>query len=299
MQIDPSAVVHATAIIEDGARIGPGCQIGPYAIIGPEVTLGRGVVVKPHGVVTGGTEVGDETVIYSCACVGEVPQDLKYRGEHTRLIVGARCRIREGATLNTGTEGGGGVTRVGDDCLLMTGAHVGHDASLGNRVILANQAAIAGHCQIGDDVIVGRGGADLILAGEGDDLICAGQGEDTVFGGAGRDILYGGPGADLLSGGDGDDRLFGEEGPDWLAGGAGNDGLFDLLVAKIGPEVDRHGGDQHLNSQHTQVIPAETAVLAEVKQPGNKATQPGRAGADQKQLNARYALLARQHQFGN
>jgi UDP-N-acetylglucosamine acyltransferase len=155
MQIDPSAVVHATAIIEDGARIGPGCQIGPYAIIGPEVTLGRGVVVKPHGVVTGWTEVGDETVIYSFACVGEVPQDLKYRGEHTRLIVGARCRIREGATLNTGTEGGGGVTRVGDDCLLMTGAHVGHDASLGNRVILANQAAIAGHCQIGDDVIVG------------------------------------------------------------------------------------------------------------------------------------------------
>jgi UDP-N-acetylglucosamine acyltransferase len=155
MQIDPSAVVHATAIIEDGARIGPGCQIGPYAIIGPEVTLGRGVVVKPHGVVTGWTEVGDETVIYSFACVGEVPQDLKYRGEHTRLIVGARCRIREGATLNTGTEGGGGVTRVGDDCLLMTGAHVGHDASLGNRVILANQAAIAGHCHIGDDVIVG------------------------------------------------------------------------------------------------------------------------------------------------
>ena len=155
MQIDPSAVVHASAIIEAGARIGPDCQIGPYAIIGPEVTLGRGVVVKPHGIVTGWTEIGDETVVYSFACVGEVPQDLKYRGEHTRLIVGARCRIREGATLNTGTEGGGGITRVGDDCLLMTGAHVGHDATLGNRVILANQAAIAGHCQIGDDVIVG------------------------------------------------------------------------------------------------------------------------------------------------
>ena len=155
MQIAPSAVVHASAIIEAGARIGPDCQIGPYAIIGPEVTLGRGVVVKPHGIVTGWTEIGDETVVYSFACVGEVPQDLKYRGEHTRLIVGARCRIREGATLNTGTEGGGGITRVGDDCLLMTGAHVGHDATLGNRVILANQAAIAGHCQIGDDVIVG------------------------------------------------------------------------------------------------------------------------------------------------
>lgn len=155
MQIDPSATIHASAVIEEGAKIGPDCQIGPFALIGAEVTLGRAVVVKSHAVITGWTDLGDETVVFPFACVGEVPQDLKYRGEHTRLIVGARCKIREGATLNTGTEGGGGVTRVGDDCLLMTGAHVGHDASLGNRVILANQAAIAGHCQIGDDVIVG------------------------------------------------------------------------------------------------------------------------------------------------
>lgn len=147
--------IHPSAIVEPGAVIGEGCQIGPFAIIGPEVTLHPGVVVKSHAVVTGWTEVGEGTVIFPFACVGEVPQDLKYKGERTRLIVGARCRIREGATLNTGTEGGGGVTRVGDDCLLMTGAHVGHDATLGNRVILANQAAIAGHCQIGDDVIVG------------------------------------------------------------------------------------------------------------------------------------------------
>lgn len=155
MHIDPSAKIHASAVIEEGATIGADCQIGAFALIGSEVTLGRGVVVKSHAVVTGWTDLGDETVVFPFACVGEVPQDLKYRGEHTRLVVGARCKIREGATLNTGTEGGGGVTRVGDDCLLMTGAHVGHDASLGNRVILANQAAIAGHCQIGDDVIVG------------------------------------------------------------------------------------------------------------------------------------------------
>jgi UDP-N-acetylglucosamine acyltransferase len=155
MAIDPSATVHRSALVEEGAVIGAGCQIGPFAVIGPEVTLGRGVVVKSHAVVTGWTAVGDETVIFPFAVVGEVPQDLKYRGEHTRLQVGARCKIREGATLNTGTEGGGGLTLVGDDCLLMTGAHVGHDAVLGNRVILANQAAIAGHCQIGDDVIVG------------------------------------------------------------------------------------------------------------------------------------------------
>lgn len=147
--------IHPSAIVEPGAVIGEGCQIGPFALIGPEVTLGPNVVVKSHAVVTGWTEVGEGTVIFPFAVVGEVPQDLKYRGERTRLIVGARCRIREGATLNTGTEGGGGVTRVGDDCLLMTGAHVGHDATVGNRVILANQVAIAGHCWLGDDVIVG------------------------------------------------------------------------------------------------------------------------------------------------
>tara|TARA_R110002110_G_scaffold49669_9_gene147370 strand:- start:1345 stop:2133 length:789 start_codon:yes stop_codon:yes gene_type:complete len=147
--------IHPSAIIEPGARIGAGCRIGAFAVIGPEVTLGEGVEVKSHAVVTGWTEIGADSVVFSFACVGEIPQDLKFKGERTRLIVGARCRIREGATLNTGTAGGGGVTRVGDDCLLMTGSHVGHDAQLGNRVILANQVAIAGHCQIGDDVIIG------------------------------------------------------------------------------------------------------------------------------------------------
>ena len=147
--------IHPSAVIEDGATLGPGCRIGPFAVVGPEVTLGEGVVLHAHAVVTGWTEIGAGSTVFSFACVGEVPQDLKYAGERTRLIVGARCRIREGATLNTGTAGGGGVTRVGDDCLLMTGAHVGHDAQVGHRVILANQAAIAGHCQIGDDVIIG------------------------------------------------------------------------------------------------------------------------------------------------
>lgn len=155
MTIAPDARIHAAAVVEPGAVIGAGCVVGPFALIGPEVVLAAGVEVKSHAVVTGWTEIGEGTVIFPFACVGEVPQDLKFKGERTRLIVGARCRIREGATLNTGTEGGGGITRVGDDCLLMTGAHVGHDASLGNRVILANQVAIAGHCQIGDDVIVG------------------------------------------------------------------------------------------------------------------------------------------------
>ena len=155
MSIHPTARIHASAIVEPGAVVGEGCEIGPFSLIGAEVVLGAQVVVKSHAVVTGWTKIGDKTVIFPFATVGEVPQDLKFKGEHTRLIVGKRCRIREGATLNTGTEGGGGVTKVGDDCLIMTGAHIGHDAQIGDRVILVNQVAIAGHCVLGDDVIVG------------------------------------------------------------------------------------------------------------------------------------------------
>lgn len=148
-------MIHPSAIVEPGARIGPDCSIGAFAVIGPEVILGAGVTVKSHAVVTGWTDIGDGTIIFPFACVGEVPQDLKFQGERTRLIVGKRCRIREGATLNTGTTGGGGITVVGDDCLFMTGAHVGHDCQVGNRVILANQAALGGHAIIEDDVIIG------------------------------------------------------------------------------------------------------------------------------------------------
>ena len=155
MGIDPSARVHASAVIEDGAVIGPECKVGPFAVIGGDVTLGAAVEVKSHAVVTGWTELGDGSVVFPFACIGEVPQDLKFKGERTRLIIGKRNRIREGATMNTGTEGGGGITRVGDDGLFMTGSHVGHDAQIGDRVILANQVAIAGHCVLGDDVIVG------------------------------------------------------------------------------------------------------------------------------------------------
>lgn len=155
MAIHPDARIHPGAVIEDGAEIASGVTVGPFSVVGPKVTLKPGVELKSHAVVTGLTEIGEDTVIFPGAVVGEVPQDLKYRGEETRLIVGQRTRIREGATLNTGTEGGGGVTRVGDDCLFMTGAHVGHDAQVGDRVILANQAALAGHCVVEDDVIIG------------------------------------------------------------------------------------------------------------------------------------------------
>ncbi len=155
VSIDPNAAIHASAIVESGAVIGPGANVGPFSVIGSGVTLGPGVAVKSHAVVTGRTEVGDETEIFPGAVVGEIPQDLKYKGEDTQLVVGKRNRIREGVTMNIGTAGGEGVTRVGDDCLFMTGSHVAHDAQVGDRVVVANQGAIAGHCVIEDDVIIG------------------------------------------------------------------------------------------------------------------------------------------------
>lgn len=155
VSVDPAAVVHASAVVETGAVVGAGVRIGPFCHVGPKVRLEADVVLKSHVVVTGATEIGAGTVIFPGAVIGEIPQDLKYQGEETRLVVGKRNRIREGVTMNTGTAGGGGVTRVGDDCLFMTGAHVAHDAQVGNRVIVANQGAIAGHCIIEDDVIIG------------------------------------------------------------------------------------------------------------------------------------------------
>lgn len=149
------AEIHPTAHVEQGATIGEGCRIGPFCLIGAGVTLGPGVEVKSHAVVTGDTTVGEGTVIFPFATIGEVPQDLKFRGERTSLVIGARNRIREHVSINLGTEGGGGVTRIGDDCLLMAGSHVAHDCQIGNRVILVNNAALAGHCVLEDEVIVG------------------------------------------------------------------------------------------------------------------------------------------------
>ena len=155
MTIDPTATIHPSAVIESGARIGAGCSIGPFCVIGPDVVLAKGVEVKSHVVVTGLTEVGEGTVIFPFSSIGEVPQDLKFKGEKTRLIIGKRNRIRESVTMNTGTEGGGGVTRVGDDGLFMAGCHVAHDCLVGDRVIMVNNSALAGHCVLGDDVIIG------------------------------------------------------------------------------------------------------------------------------------------------
>ena len=147
--------IHATAVIEPGAQIGKGCIIGPFCVVGPHVVLGDRVELKSHVVVTGDTVIGDDTVIFSFAVIGEIPQDLKFRGEETRLVIGRRNRIREHVTMNCGTGGGGGITRVGDDGLFMAGCHIAHDAKVGDRVIVVNNAAIAGHCVLEDDVIIG------------------------------------------------------------------------------------------------------------------------------------------------
>ncbi|MEL6519735.1 MAG: acyl-ACP--UDP-N-acetylglucosamine O-acyltransferase [Pseudomonadota bacterium] len=155
MTIDASADIHPSAVIEDGARIGPDVQVGPFSVIGSDVVLDRGVRIKSHAVVTGQTEIGEETVIFPFSVIGEIPQDMKFKGETSQLKIGARNRIREHVTINTGTAGGGGVTRIGDDGLFMAGCHVAHDAQIGNKVILVNCAAVAGHCVLEDEVIVG------------------------------------------------------------------------------------------------------------------------------------------------
>lgn len=147
--------IHPTAIVEDGAEIGEGCTIGPFCIVGPEVTLGARVHLKSHVVVTGVTSVGEDTVVFPFAVLGETPQDLKFKGEITRLEIGARNRIREHVTMHTGTEAGGGLTRVGSDGLFMAGCHVAHDARIGDKVILVNNVGVAGHCVIDDEVIIG------------------------------------------------------------------------------------------------------------------------------------------------
>ena len=147
--------IHPSAVIEDGAVIGDGCRIGPFCLVGPHVVLGENVVLKSHVVVTGDTHIGDDTVVFPFAVIGEIPQDLKFGGEKTALRVGKRNRIREHVTMNVGTAGGGGVTRVGDDGLFMAGCHVAHDTQIGDRVVVVNSSAIAGHCVIEDDVIIG------------------------------------------------------------------------------------------------------------------------------------------------
>lgn len=148
-------VVDPTARVAPGAVLGPGVRVGPYCVVGPQVRLGARTVLQSHVVVQGDTELGCDNQLFPFCSVGQVPQDLKYRGERTRLVVGDRNIIRENVTLHVGTSGGGGVTRIGSDNLFMAGAHVAHDCRVGSHTIFANAATLAGHVEVGDFATIG------------------------------------------------------------------------------------------------------------------------------------------------
>jgi UDP-N-acetylglucosamine acyltransferase len=147
--------IHPTAIVAEGARIGDDVTIGAYSVIGPEVTIGDGCTIGSHTLIEGVTTLGRKNRVFSHAVLGSIPQDLKYRGERVRLEIGDGNTIREFTLINPGTEGGGGVTRIGDGNLLMGYVHVAHDVRIGDGCILANAATLAGHVVLGDHVVVG------------------------------------------------------------------------------------------------------------------------------------------------
>jgi UDP-N-acetylglucosamine acyltransferase len=147
--------IHETALVDPGAELDSGVQVGPYSVIGPEVKIGKGTRVKSHVVIEGNTSLGEGNVIFQFATIGSVPQDLKYKGEPSRLVIGNHNTIREFVSLNPGTTGGGMVTCLGDHNLLMMYCHIAHDCLLGSHNIIANGATLGGHVVIEDYVIVG------------------------------------------------------------------------------------------------------------------------------------------------
>ena len=146
------STLHPTAIIDSSAKLGKGVAIGAYSIIGADVDIGDNTIIGPHVVINGPARIGGENHIFQFASLGEAPQDLKYNGEPTCLEIGDRNTIREYVTINRGTSGGGGVTRIGSDNLLMAYVHIAHDCQLGNNVIFSNNTSLAGHVHIGDFV---------------------------------------------------------------------------------------------------------------------------------------------------
>lgn len=147
--------IHPSAVVDPGAEIADNVTIGPYCVLGRDVVLADKVVLHSHVVVAGRTRIGAETEIYPFASIGHPPQDLKYQGEPSELVIGERNRIREHVTINPGTAGGGMTTRIGNDCLLMIGVHVAHDCVVGDHVVMANNASIAGHVVVGEHAVIG------------------------------------------------------------------------------------------------------------------------------------------------
>ena len=148
-------MIHKTAIIDSKAKISTNVEIGPYATIGPNVEIGENTLIQSHVNITGNTTIGKGNKLYSFASIGSDPQDLKYKGEETTLVIGDNNTIREHVTINTGTVQGGGLTKIGNNNLIMIGAHIAHDCIIGNNIVMANNTAIAGHAEIEDFVIIG------------------------------------------------------------------------------------------------------------------------------------------------
>ncbi|MDC1279915.1 acyl-ACP--UDP-N-acetylglucosamine O-acyltransferase [Pelagibacteraceae bacterium] len=148
-------MIHKTAIIDLKAKISSNVEIGPYVVIGPDVEIDDDVIIQSHVTITGITKIGKKNIFYPMSSIGSDPQDLKYKGEKTSLIIGDKNIIREHVTINTGTIQGGGITKVGSNNLVMIGAHIAHDCRVGNNIVMANNSAIAGHAVIEDFVIIG------------------------------------------------------------------------------------------------------------------------------------------------
>ena len=148
-------MIHPTAVIDPAASVDPSCEIGPYVVVGADVIIGAGNTIGPHTVITGPTTIGESNHIFQFASIGADPQDLKFDGGDSRLEIGSRNRIREFVTINRGTEGGGGLTRIGNDNLMMAYVHVAHDCAVENNTVFANSASLAGHVSVGDYAILG------------------------------------------------------------------------------------------------------------------------------------------------
>ena len=152
-------MIHKTAIVDSKAKISSSVNIGPYCVIGPNVEINENVKIYSHVNISGNTKIGKGNKIYPFASIGNDPQDLKYNGEETKLIIGDNNKIREYVTINPGTEGGGGLTKIGNDCLFMISSHVAHDCEVGNNVIIANNVPLGGHAIIEDNVVIGGNSA--------------------------------------------------------------------------------------------------------------------------------------------
>jgi len=152
-------MIHKTSIIDKKAKISSSATIGPYSIIGPEVEIGENVNIYSHVNITGHTKIGSGTNVFPFASIGTQPQDLKYKGEKSKLIIGKNNIIREHVTINPGTEGGGRLTSIGNECLFMISSHIAHDCKIGNNVVIANNVPIGGHAVIEDSVTIGGNSA--------------------------------------------------------------------------------------------------------------------------------------------